>query len=424
MAALTDWLQSPELQRMGDRRAGVASDAVGGAVPALVIEPTTGGEMAAALAWASREKLPTVVRGRGTKMGWGRQPSAVDVVLSTARLNGGLVHRHGDLTATVQAGMTLADFNRQLGVQRQWLPIDTPFQPATIGGLIATNDAGPLRHRYGTPRDQLIGMTLALTDGTLVKSGGHVVKNVAGYDLAKLISGSFGTLAVIVDATFKLMPLTVNSETVLVDYGSDVAAAGRDVAAIASSQLEPTAFDVRFHAGPGRSAVRCEVAIKFASSPEATRAQAEAVRGLIAGQPQTLSGDAEAAYWSEQVRRPWGRGGAIARFGWLPARLTDLLMFLRDAAERAPAASAGELELTARAALGAGVLRVDDVMAADVVHQLRTRADLVSNVVVIRQSTAAPLDPWGPPPPTAALLASLKRTFDPAGILNAGRGPI
>ena len=116
------------------------------------------------------------------------------LVVSTAKLNTLLVHRHGDLTATAHAGVSLAQFNRELARHGQWLPIDSAFAAATIGGIVATNDSGPVRHRYGTPRDLLIGVTLALTDGRIVKAGGHVVKNVAGYDLGKLVSGSFGTL--------------------------------------------------------------------------------------------------------------------------------------------------------------------------------------------------------------------------------------
>ena len=113
---------------------------------------------------------------------------------------------------------------------------------------MATNDAGPLRHRYGTPRDLLIGITLAMTDGRIVRSGGHVVKNVAGYDLAKLISGSFGTLAAIVDATFKLLPIPRTSQTVVASY-ADGDALAADAARLASSQLEPVALDVQVLVG-------------------------------------------------------------------------------------------------------------------------------------------------------------------------------
>ena len=205
-------------------------------------------ELAATLHAASRERQTTVIRGGGTKLGWGRTPSSIDLLVSTSKLNSLLVHRHGDLTATVQAGVTLSQFNRELARHGQWLPIDSAFDAATIGGIVATNDSGPLRHRHGTPRDLVIGITLALTDGRLVKAGGHVVKNVAGYDLGKLVSGSFGTLCAIVDATFKLLPIPQASATLEAAY-DDGEVLARDVMQVSASQLEPMAFDVMLDGG-------------------------------------------------------------------------------------------------------------------------------------------------------------------------------
>ncbi len=207
------------------REAG-AADAIDGVLPRLIVEPDSAEGLAAALAAASREGRATVLRGGGTKLGWGRVPTGVDLLLTTSRLNSLLVHRHGDLTATVGAGVTLATLNETLAEHGQWLPLDSAFDDATIGGILATNDAGPLRHRYGTPRDLLIGIRLALADGRIVKAGGNVVKNVAGYDLGKLVSGSFGCLAAIVDATFKLLPRPQASATLTVTYAYPEAARG------------------------------------------------------------------------------------------------------------------------------------------------------------------------------------------------------
>src|SRR5688572_20990255 len=131
MSVSTDWRQSPQLAHCGGHRSSGAGDAVDGTVPALVIEPAEPAQLAAAMAWVSSERLKTVIRGRGSKLAWGRTPSHVDVVLSTAQINREVVHRHGDLTATVQAGVTLSDLNRQLAAQGQWLPLDSPFEDAT-----------------------------------------------------------------------------------------------------------------------------------------------------------------------------------------------------------------------------------------------------------------------------------------------------
>ena len=199
-------------------RLGTPADAVEGVVPRIVVEPASGEAVGAVLEWASREKLCVLVRGSGTKIGWGPAPRQIDVLMSTARLNAVVAHRHGDLTATIQAGATLGDVNRALAQHRQWIPLDPlSADRATIGGLVATNDSGPRRHRYGAPRDLIIGVEFARADGRLAKGGGIVVKNVAGYDLPRLLTGSFGSLGVIVTATFKLYPLTAASRTLVVE---------------------------------------------------------------------------------------------------------------------------------------------------------------------------------------------------------------
>ena len=170
-----------------------------------------------------------MIRGAGTKSDWGRPAARVDAVLDMRRLNRVLAHEHGDLTATSRPARRCRR-QRALAIHGQRLPLDPPFADrATIGGLLATNDSGPLRHRYGTPRDLVIGVQLATTDGVLAKAGGQVVKNVAGYDLSKLVTGSFGSLAAIVSATFKLAPLPAASKTLRV--GVETADALADVVA-------------------------------------------------------------------------------------------------------------------------------------------------------------------------------------------------
>ena len=277
MAASTEvLLRSFDLSGRGDVRPAAADDAVDGVLPRLIVEPDTPDDVARVLARSSRESLTVVLRGGATKLAWGRRPDPIDVVLSTLRLDRVLAHRHGDLTATIEAGATIVDINRELARHRQWLPLEASFDGATIGGTIATNDSGPLRQRHGTPRDLLIGISLATTDGRLAKSGGNVVKNVAGYDLGKLVSGSFGSLAAIVSATFKLAPLPMSSQTMVARF-RDPDAVGQAIATIASSQLEPAAFDLR---GAFGGAAQNEVApfsmlLRFASTPATIEAQLE-----------------------------------------------------------------------------------------------------------------------------------------------------
>jgi glycolate oxidase FAD binding subunit len=134
-------------------RLGTPADAVDGVVPRVIVEPASPEAVGAVLQWASRDKLSVLVRGSGTKMGWGPAPKHIGVLISMARLNAVVAHRHGDLTATIQAGATLGEVNRALAQHRQWIPLDPPSADrATIGGIVATNDSGPRRHRYGAPR--------------------------------------------------------------------------------------------------------------------------------------------------------------------------------------------------------------------------------------------------------------------------------
>jgi glycolate oxidase FAD binding subunit len=398
-----------------DMRQGSAADAVDGVVPRQIVEPADASELAATLRAASRDKQSTVLRGGGSKLGWGRIPASIDLIVSTAKLNTLLVHRHGDMTATAHAGLPLAELNRELSRHGQWLPINSAFDAATIGGVVATNDSGPSRHRFGTPRDLLIGVTLALTDGRLVKAGGHVVKNVAGYDLGKLVSGSFGTLGAIVDATFKLLPIPQASATVEAAY-DDGDALARDVMQVSTSQLEPMAFDVILEGGQYR------LRLLFASSPAAVNSQVESAQRLLSKPSSVVTGDGEMAVWSAQTRSPWSGTGAVIRFGWLPAKLTEVAMLMHDVQQ-----IAGSIVMVGRVGIGAGLMRVDgdSRVQAAVVERLRSSV-WAGNVTVLRADgdLKQRVDVWGPPASAVDAARALKHMLDPAGILNAGRGPI
>ena len=400
-------------------REGTAADAVDGVVPRAVAEPDSPQAFAETLAHASRDRLQTVIRGGGSKLGWGRPPAAVDLLVSTARLDRLIAHRHGDLTATVQAGLPLRALNRALRTQNQWLPVESAFDSATAGGLVASNDSGPSRHRNGTPRDLVIGITLALTDGRLVKAGGTVVKNVAGYDLGKLVSGSHGSLAGIADVTFKLVPMPHASATLSVSY-ADPEAMAHEAAALAASQLEPAAFDVRAAFGGGRASL--SLLVRFASSPAATDAQVAAARALLSGEAALAAGDAETELWTRAIAEPWQGDHVVLRLSWLPSRLPQVLSLVSGLAR-----NGGRALLTGRA-LGAGLLRLDGAAASQVaaaVARLRSDAD-VGHVVVLRASRdiKGTVDVWGGPRESDPVARALKTMFDPNGILNAGRGPV
>ena len=391
------------------------ADAIDGVVPRQLVEPADANELAATLKTASRDKQITVLRGGGTKLGWGRTPASIDLLVSTAKLNTLLVHRHGDMTATAHAGMSLAQLNRELARHGQWLPIDAAFDAATIGGIVATNESGPVRHRFGTPRDLLIGLTLALTDGRIVKAGGHVVKNVAGYDLGKLVSGSFGTFGAIVDATFKLLPIPQASATLEAAY-EDGEVMARDVMQVSTSQLEPMAFDVMLDGGQYR------LRLLFASSPAAVSAQVESAQRLLSKPSVVVNGEREMEIWTEQTRSVWAGTGAVVRFGWLPVKLAEVTTLMHEVQQ-----FAGPVVLAGRVGMGAGLMRIDADARTQVAVVERLRSSTwVGNVAVLRASQALKqrVDVWGPPASASAASRALKHMFDPAGILNASRGPI
>jgi glycolate oxidase FAD binding subunit len=379
-----------------------------------ILEPASAGEVAAILAGASRDRKRILIRGAGTKLTWGEPVSMapVDLVLSTAKLNRVLAHRHGDLTATVQAGATLADVNRTLATHGQWLPLDPPWADrCTIGGLVATNDSGPRRHRYGAPRDLIIGIDFVRADGVAAKAGGIVVKNVAGYDLGRLMTGSFGSLAVIVSATFKLYPVPHASRTVVVER-YDAA-----LATLLASQLTPTAVEIQ--------APTPRLLVRFETTEVAAQQQADALVALAnaSGATSTIvAGNEEAALWADHAGRPWAGEGAVVKITLLPGAVASTLTWL------AAATQGCEFDLVGRAGVGVLLARIggDVERQARVLSGLRERLPPpTGGAVLVRGSDdlKSRVDPWGPLGGGLGVMRAIKRQFDPLGILNPGVGP-
>jgi glycolate oxidase FAD binding subunit len=236
-------------------RAAAPGDAVAGVAPRWVASPAGVSEAAAVLRAAAALGLATVPRGAGTRLAWGVPPARCDLVIDTSLMNRVLEHASGDLVVRVQAGVGLAQLRSVLAEAGQRLALDpppaspSPLTPGngdgagTIGGVLATGVAGPLRLRYGTPRDLAIGITMVLADGTVAKSGGKVVKNVAGYDLGKLFAGSYGTLGLIAEVAFRLHPQPTALSFVTCE-AADAGAAQAAVAVAAGSPLAPSAVEI------------------------------------------------------------------------------------------------------------------------------------------------------------------------------------
>jgi glycolate oxidase FAD binding subunit len=354
--------------------------------------PATRDELCSALAAAGEAGTPVRFRGGGTKLAW-PPPAPPDAIeLSTAGLTEIVEHNAGDLTAVLEAGVPLAEAQALFAKANQRLALDPPDNGATVGGVVASGDTGPLRGRYGGPRDLVVGMRVALSDGTLAKSGGKVIKNVAGYDIAKLFAGSFGTLGAIVEVSVRLHPVAPDTATALAT-ARDAGELARGAAAIGGSPLEHHGLDVRWQGGRGA------VLARFAGA--VPRPQAEAAARLLEAEGLTTEIiDEDEQLWDEQ--RAAQRGPLVVKVSGLPTRLPSLL--------RAADEFGGSV--VGRAALGLSWLRFEEPSAAAVE---RLRRDFIAAV----QDRPADLDvdPVGPMDPgVKALMQRVKERFDPAGV--------
>jgi glycolate oxidase FAD binding subunit len=259
-----------------------------------------------------------------------------------------------------------------------------------------------------------------MTDGRLVKAGGTVVKNVAGYDLGRLVSGSFGTLAAIESATFKVAPLPAASGSLRLRFAQRQNLC-QTAQALAESPLELMAFDLQ--AAFTRAETVYTLLLRIASTPAATASQLAAARAMTGTDDEMLRDVEEAELWRNHLRAPWEGEAATVRASWRPADLAEVLSLVDNLHRRVQV----PLLLAGRIDAGAGTLRIDGPAPAQlaVIEQLRS-SPLVGHVVVLRADPLVKrtLDAWGPMGNSVRVMQSIKRKLDPAGILNAGRGPI
>jgi glycolate oxidase FAD binding subunit len=405
-------------------RAATAADAVDGVAPRMIAEPGTAEDLARCLRWARGAGLKVTPRGGGTKMGWGNPPAACDLVLSTARLDRVNEHAWADMTVIAEAGCRVADLQKALAEHGQHLALD-PLWPerATIGGILSTNDSGTLRLRYGSLRDLIIGITVALPDGTLARSGGKVVKNVAGYDLAKLFTGALGTLGVIVQAIFRLHPLP--RETRNLTFSGTPAALNQLLLSILASRLTPIGLQLR--AAPGGA----QLDIRFAGTAAGIHAQIEQVdqlRQLAA--PVSAPSDAPADIWTSHQAIWDGAAPAprrlVARLSVLPARIAAVCALI----ERSAAARSLAWQMVVQG-VGAGYVRLEGDEPALRATLLALREELAGTGETEPRGTIVALgcplavkrglDVWGPASDAQPVMVRIKQRFDPDGTLSPGR---
>ncbi|TPG35001.1 FAD-binding oxidoreductase [Mycolicibacterium hodleri] len=369
-----------------------------------------------------RESTGTVlIRGGGTKLDWAGRVSDPDITLDTTGLAGVLTHNPGDMTASVLAGTTLAALQDHLADSGQWLALDPPSagSGATLGGLLATGDSGPSRLRCGGLRDLVIGVTLILADGTVARSGGHVIKNVAGYDLGKLVYGSLGSLAMVAEVVVRLHPRPAASLTAAATADAKQATAA--ALALTASPLEPDAVEW-VSGGPGEPG---RLLVRFDGTQGSVEAAAVRSAALLADLGIDASPVEDAASeWQGHAAAVRGADDqTIIGVAGLPSGLAVLAERTFDSARRAGL----EAHIVSSAALGIHTvaLRGDSAAAhAQVLSALREHAATHQTNVLLRQRSAevdALVEPLGPAPSTVALLRRIKAQFDPDGRWAPGR---
>lgn len=411
----------PGAVRAGDE----ARWAVHGVVPKAVVAPASAEEAAAVLALASGDGWVVEPAGAGACLDGGRVPGRVDLVLTTERLAEVVEYEPADLTASVGAGIRMAALAARFGAHRQWLPLDPPGHPgATLGAIVSTASAGPLRLAYGTPRDHVLGLQLVTGDGRILELGGKVVKNVAGYDLVKLVVGSRGTLGIVTRVNVRLRPIPAADATVaLLAPAPDRLVAAFQ--AMREARIEAAALEL----------VSPALAGSLLGEPDAWallarfQGNAEAVEAARSRLPSVAQGARVEALSPERAEAAWSGLSAEEARAALAVRLADR-----------PSELAGTLATAARlfpgspvaAHAGDGIARVlvpapegaATSSWVEAIAEARSAMAARGGTAIVARGPRAILegvDPYGPVGPALRLMQALKKEFDPAGILAPGR---
>lgn len=400
-------------------REATREDAVDGVQPSFIAEPGSIEEASELMKLASSESLAISPRGSGTKMSLGNPPRELDLIVSMARMNEVIEHTPGDQVVRVQAGIKLEALQHQLAGSDQILGIDPPEKGATIGGIIAANYSGPRRVRYGTIRDLIIGITVVLADGTVAKAGGKVVKNVAGYDLSKLFTGSLGTLGLIATANFRLHPEPETARTVVVEL-ENTEAAGEAAQAIMHSQIVSSALELHWSEETRLLTVLIE------GIPPAVEAQSETASFLFKpfGELRTVSDEKALALGPlTPPDAPEAEDEVALKVAAPPAELTGVLDSVLGACER----KGITYRITGHAANGVTLVGLSgggEEAQVGVVEELREIwVRRGGSLVMLKAplSIKKRVDVWGPTGDYLGLIRRLKEKFDPGGVLNPGR---
>jgi len=397
-----------------------------------IIYPSTPAELAEAIACAHTQRWRVLLCGSGSKLHWGGLAQEIQVVISTARMNRLIEHAVGDMTVTVEAGMRFAELQALLAKSGQFLTADPAYaHTATLGGIVATADTGALRQRYGGIREFLIGISLVRTDGQAAKAGGRVVKNVAGYDLMKLFTGSYGTLGAISELTFRLYPLPAASQTVVLM--GDAEAIAQAAATLLASGLTPTAIELLSAAAVKALSLDSSglnslgLVARFQSIEISVKKQTEQV--LEMGQALGLSGVSltDAAerslwqQWQELMEHRASESQIFCKIGVLPARAVETLVKLADLPNLD--SPNGTLAIaTLHASSGLGTVRC--AASPQILLDLRQICQSQGGFLTLLEAPIAlkqKLDVWGYPGNALGIMQRLKQQFDSENLFSPGR---
>ena len=413
----------------------IAAYTFDGHVPKAVVVPASVQEMQDVLRFAAKADVSVLPAGAGTKLGIGNPPEKVDVVLATTRLNSVVEYEPADLTVTVEAGIRFAALQAVLAEHGQYLALDPPYaNHCTLGGIVATNASGSLRLRYGAARNQVLGLRVVHANGTVVKSGGKVVKNVAGYDLNKLYIGAFGTLGIITEMTLKLSPIPVH-ETILTADFQDVHSAVDTGLKIVGSQTLPMfvnlSINLDIEAGVATGAEEPTLVVAFGGDPETVAWQLVQCQGIMeqngASGVTITEGEARVCL-QETVREFPAKARHTERvIAKVNLKRTDIAEFTAHVMDRSWARDVQVMVL-----LGSGILYLSMPVTADPdfhalangLTRLRQSATEIGGNLIIE---TAPLelkqlmDVWGTVGDALGLMRQVKTRFDAGGLLNPGR---
>jgi len=457
-AAVTPWEAVPQADRQRFQAALADPASPGTAAPTCLVAPPSVEALQAVVRCAHQNRWPLLITGSGSKMGWGQPVRGAKIVLSTAQLTQWVDHAVGDLTLTAEVGVPLALAQARLGQEGQFLALD-PLWSGTLGGLVATGESGSLRQRYGGVRDMVLGVEFVRSDGEKAKAGGRVVKNVAGYDLMKLLTGSYGSLGIVTQVTLRLYPRPEQFQSqVIWGAGATVAQLAQTILA---STLSPVAIDLVSRSqlsalDLANKAGDLGLILRFGTLPSSNQGQMQEIAGLATGLGlwvQDFGPEDEGSLWLQLQRSLGGNASgapSIAPSSATPAATpaatqadvpladpiapadpavllkvgipsTQVSATLIKIAEILPETALAQVQAGSGLGYvrcGAGELQGEQLM------QLRQHCQRSQGYVTVLEaprSLKESMAVWGYGGNAAGLMRALKQQFDPMGILNPGR---